>query len=325
MIEIIRPGMLTTVQDLGRFHHRAQGVVVSGALDEVAQHVANWMVGNSADSAALEITLGQIQLRFLHKHRFALTGADCDADLDGKKIKTWWSYVAQAGQVLRLRVPARGMRTMMAVSGGFDVPLMLGSFSTNLKAGFGGWMGRALRQGDMLPVADEPVSALLTEPGPAFGIMPPPGLLCGVSGQSSPIRVIPGPELSCFDHASQQACWGADYKISPASDRTAYRLDGAPLFRKKSMQQDMLSHAVFPGVIQVPPSGQPIVLLNDAQTTGGYPKIGVVIAADLWKLAQLPLGAHLHFVPCSTDDALLAARELKSYLNHVKQILSVHV
>jgi biotin-dependent carboxylase-like uncharacterized protein len=327
--------MLSTVQDLGRFHYRLDGVVLGGALDDVAHQVANWMVGNSADAATLEITLGGVKLRFLHKHRFSLTGADCDAELDGKKIRCWWSYIAQPGQVLHLRAPRFGMRTMLAVRGGIDVPLVLGSYSTNLKASFGGMMGRALKSGDTIAVRStvnlawgvhfNPTLVPSTNEGAdlAFGIVAYPAYGSTLTDSPCLIRVIPGPEYVRFDDVSQHACWNCEYKITASSDRTAYRLAGAPLVRRPDKLQEMLSHAVFPGVIQVPPSGQPIILLKDAQTTGGYPKLGVVIAADLWRLAQLPLGARLQLVPVTAEDARMAAEDLSDYLSQVKQILSI--
>ena len=333
MIEVLRAGMLTTVQDSGRFHYRVDGVALGGALDDVSHQIANWLVGNSVEAATLEITLGGIKLRFLDQHRFALTGADCDADLDGKKLHSWWSYMAQPGQVLRLRAPRSGMRSMLSIRGGIDVPLVLGSFSTNLKAGFGGLGGRAIKSGDMIAVMASTnlgwgtkvianVNASV-DSGLAFGIAPPPDSQPVNNGDCLSVRTIPGSEYDQFDDLSQHDFWESEYKITPASDRTAYRMMGIPLQRRLERKQEMLSHAVFPGVIQVPPSGQPIILLKDAQTTGGYPKIGVAIAADLWKLAQLPLGGKLRFVPVTVEGARQAAERLSDYLAHVRQVLSL--
>jgi biotin-dependent carboxylase-like uncharacterized protein len=199
---------------------------------------------------------------------------------------------------------------------------MLGSRSTDLKAGFGGFEGRALRKGDRLPVGPAD-SARTPIDGPAFGVRSPQwsgvGRQAHDSGKVVTLRVLPGPEFEQFTIASQQRLWEEQWRITPNSNRMGYRIEGAALKRKQG--RDLLSHGVVPGVIQVPPAGQPIILMGDAQTTGGYPKIGVVIQADLWKLAQAPLNALLQLQPCDLEQALHAWEEQQDYLRQLERTL----
>ena len=300
MIELLRAGPLTTVQDLGRTLWRDRGISRCGALDDVALMQANLLVGNEAGAAGIEFTLGPALLRFAADGCFAFTGTDADATLDGRPVRPGWREPVRAGQMLKLAAPRDRMRTVLAVGGGIDVAPALGSRSTDLKAGFGGFEGRALRDGDALPWRP-PAAA----PARHVGLRPLPW--------DASVRVLPGPEHDQFSPAAREAFWSADWTLTPQSNRMGFRFAGPVLDRVAT--GDLPSHGVLPGVIQVPPSGQPIVLLADAQTTGGYPKIGVVIAADLWKLAQLRLGAPLRFVRCTRDEAVTALRERRALLD----------
>jgi biotin-dependent carboxylase-like uncharacterized protein len=299
MIELLRARPLTTVQDLGRTAWRDRGISRCGALDDLALVQANLLVGNEAGAAGLEFTLGPARLRFHADGCFAVTGTDADAMLDGRLVRPGWRQAVRAGQTLQLAAPREQMRTVLAVTGGIDVPLALGSRSTDLKAGFGGLDGRALRDGDTLPW--HPPAA---PPTRRVGLRPPPW--------DATVRVLPGPEHGEFSAAARAAFWSTDWTLTPQSNRMGFRFAGPVLERVAT--GDLPSHGVLPGVIQVPPAGQPIVLMADAQTTGGYPKIGVVIAADLWKLAQLRLGAALRFVPCTRDEAVAALRERRKLI-----------
>ena len=305
MIELLRAGPLTTVQDLGREAWRDRGISRCGMLDDLALIHANLLVGNAPGAAGLEFTLGPATLRLHADGAVAITGTDVDASLDGLPVRPGWRTRVRAGQTLKIAAPRERMRTVLAVSGGIDVPLALGSRSTDLKAGFGGHEGRALRDGDRLPW-QPPAS-----PMRRVGLRPP--------DWAARVRVLPGPEHDEFTPAAREALWGADWTLTPQSNRMGFRFAGPALTREPS--GDLLSHGVLPGVIQVPPSGQPIVLLADAQTTGGYPKIGVVIRADLWKLAQLRLGAPLRFVPCTREDAVAALRQRQNDLDALKAAL----
>ncbi|AUQ24714.1 5-oxoprolinase subunit PxpC [Dickeya zeae] len=309
MLKIIRAGLQTTVQDLGRPGWRQLGISQCGALDSPALKLANLLVGNETTAAALEITLGQLVVTFTAPCWIALTGADCHALLDGKTLWTGWCFPVQKGQTLRLRSPRNGMRSYLAVSGGIAVPEILGSRSTDLKAGIGGLEGRLLAEGDVLPLG-KPARL----PERSVGVKQ---LLFG-----NRVRVLPGPEYQEFSEAARDNFWRTGWHLSPQSNRMGYRLLGPELVREK--QREMLSHGLLPGVIQVPHNGKPIVLMADAQTTGGYPRIGCVIDADLYNMAQLRLGEPVHFIRCSLDEAQRAWQEQSRYLEQIAWRLHGH-
>ncbi len=343
MIVVAKPGLLASVQDLGRHGHRQRGICPGGALDAMAMALANRLVGNAEDAAGLELTMGGCTLRFETATRIALTGGDFAARLDGEPLFPNWSVPVAAGQTLTLAGKAandRSLRTWLAVSGGIDVPMVLGSRSTDLKAGFGGFQGRALKKGDRLPLGATALDAAQFARR-AFGLRGPEweiessaggkgsdsNSLFGTSGEPDdmsdaiPLRVMPGPEFHQFTPESQAAWFSAPWRITPQSNRMGSRLEavdgGVSLQRVNKV--DMLSSGVIPGTVQVPPSGQPIILMGDAQTTGGYPRIGVVIRADLWKLAQAPLGGRLRMVRVDTTAALAAWTAQQRYLAQVMQ------
>jgi len=303
MLNIIRAGIFTTVQDLGRSGYRQLGVSQTGALDAPALRIGNLLVGNDENAAGLEITLGQFSTEFNRAGWIALTGAGCHAELDGQSLWTGWRYAVKPGQILTMKTPMRGMRSYLAVSGGIDVPEVLGSRSTDLKTGFGGLDGRPLRDGDHLPVGN-----VWQEPKQSNGIKQ---LLFG-----NRVRALPGPEYQEFSAEARDAFWRTSWQLSPQSNRMGYRLHGHAL--KRETDREMLSHGLLPGVVQVPHGGQPIVLMADAQTTGGYPRIACVIEADLYNLAQIRLGEPVHFVKCSLDDAQTALREQQRFIDQVK-------
>ncbi|MGC7404769.1 biotin-dependent carboxyltransferase family protein [Pandoraea pneumonica] len=319
MIDILRAGLLTTVQDLGRTGQREFGVASGGAIDPLACAVANRLVGNDLNAATLEITMGTCALRFSSATVVALTGADCHADLDGVPVWSWWRFPVARGQTLTLRPARFGMRTYLAVAGGIDVPVALGSRSTDLAAGFGGHEGRALHDGDRLSIGH--ASAATHNVGP-LGVRPPLWLSDPLAHR---VRVLPGPEYDDFTAATHKTFWENPWQVTPNSNRMGYRLAGPEaLARKKNRAHDLPSHGVLPGVIQVPPSGQPIILLADAQTTGGYPKIGTVISADLWRLGQARLGSTLYFSECTQAEAREAWREQLRYLAQIERALAWH-
>jgi biotin-dependent carboxylase-like uncharacterized protein len=323
VIEVLQAGPLTTVQDLGRVGLRHLGIAYSGALDALALSVANLAVGNARGAAGLEVSFGPLRVRFKQRLRLALAGADFAAQLDGKPLAPGWSLVVEAGQELLLKGSPQGGRCYVAFSGGIEVPLCLGSRSTDLAAAFGGFQGRALQAGDCLNLGRAPQPWALTETH-SFGIKPIQW--CAVLPQAADsaavtIRMLPGLEYWQLD-AEQQALFAAsDWQLSTQSNRMGYRLQGPAL--QLPAQQELLSHAVFPGTVQLPPNGQPIVLLADAQTSGGYPRLGSVIAADLWRLAQLkPLG-HVRFVPVTQDQAVRALQANERYLQRIEYALAL--
>lgn len=294
MLEILRVGPLSLVQDLGRHGLRHLGIARGGALDTLALRRANALLGNAPGAAALELVAGPLELRCARDAWFALCGAEFEITLDGRPLRSEWRWPMRAGQLLRVQGPLRGQRGLLAFDGGLDLPLELGARATDLRAGFGGLQGRALKRGDRLPLGTART-------------------LHGVRGLRAPecepqLRLLPGPELALMSAAARKRFWAQDWTISPQSDRMGARLLGESLAARAL--PELPSHAVVPGLVQLPPGGQPIVLLTDAQTTGGYPRLGCVIEADLWKLAQWRPGQALRFVESTLDEAL-AARALQ--------------
>ncbi|PRD17478.1 5-oxoprolinase subunit PxpC [Pantoea coffeiphila] len=302
MLNIIRAGISTSIQDAGRQGWRQYGISRCGSLDNPAMQTANMLVGNPAEDAVLEITLGQFTAEFGRDGWLALTGAGCNAKLDGKTVWTGWRTAVKKGQRLTLSMPQRGMRSYLAINGGFAVEPQLGSMSTDLKAGFGGLDGRKIQDGDRLPL--RAATRDFSEP---VGVQQ---LLWG-----NRVRALPGPEYHEFSAESREAFWRTAWRLDPQSNRMGYRLQGRKL--QRDADRELLSHGLVPGVVQVPAGGQPIVLLADAQTTGGYPRIACVIEADLYHLAQLRLGEPIHFVHCTLEEALRAKREQQRVLDQI--------
>lgn len=303
MLEILRPGIQTTVQDLGRHGYRHLGIAQAGALDAPALILANRLLHNPFGAAGLELVAGRIEIRLHRDSCLALCGADFAATLDGQALSPGWRLPAKAGQILKLQGPRSGMRAYLAIDGGIAVPEALGSRSTDLQAHFGGWQGRALLAGDRLPL------------GLAHPCVRRLGALQRI--WSPEVRALPGPEYTQFSSSAQGAFWSQAWSVSTQSNRMGYRLQGTPLLR--TVNVDLASHAVVPGVIQVPPNGQPIVLLADAQTSGGYPRIAVVIEADLWKFAQAPPGQKFCFVETDLAGARAASEKWRQELYRLER------
>ena len=331
MIELLSAGTLSTVQDLGRLSHLRFGVGTSGAMDRLALQAGNLMLGNPASAAGIEVPVLPFQVRFLQDVDFAVTGADAAAQLDGVALAPWWTRRARAGQVLTLGGAGPGFRSgarsYLLLAGGVDVPVVLGSRSTQLRGQFGGHHGRALLKGDVLP--GQPALALAGGPDAGFGLMPPDLALPQrefFAAQSdkavTAMRVVPAAEYDNFDAASLQNFWGTDWKISAQSDRYGYRLSGVALALRETMETR--SHGIVPGVIQVPHSGQPIIQMRDAQPSGGYPKIGTVIEADLWRLGQARAGSLIRFVPSTYEQAVAALKPIEAYLSKVRHLSALY-
>lgn len=305
-IEVISPGLLTTVQDAGRFGHRALGVGPAGALDAYSRIVANRLVGNPDDAAILEITLQGPNLHFHREARVAICGAPIDARIGDREIPGWRPIYLPAGTGLKLGGCRDGCRATLAVAGGVGAPLVLGSRSTDLRGGFGGIEGRAVRAGDRLPLASSGVVASLAFP--SWWIDPAPDLEFPVE---SPIRLLPGRDAV----ASGDAWMSGRFRVGAASNRQGLRLQCEPL--QIEVAGERISEPVAPGTVQLPPDGQPIVLLADAQTIGGYPRIGHVATADLPRLAQLRPGDSLRFEPIGAAEAWQQACQLRQRLARI--------
>lgn len=301
IIEVLRPGLLTTVQDRGRFGYQKFGVPVSGAVDEVALRVANALVGNPQDAAVLEATALGPQLRFLADGVVALTGAEIEADLDGKPVPWYKSFRVRARQLLDIRTCTRGLRAYLAIAGGIDVPVLLGSRSTCLVAGFGGFRGRPLAAGDRLAVGPPPRDLRGREVAEAWRPR---------HGSPVRLRVVMGPQDDAFTEAGRRTFLESEYRVSPHADRMGYRLDGPVIAHEASA--DILSDWIPLGAVQVPGDGKPIILLADRQTTGGYAKIATVVKPDIGLVAQLRPGDALAFRAVSMVEAQQIARQAEA-------------
>jgi len=318
MIEILSSTALATVQDAGRLGSLRFGVGTAGAMDQLALAVGNLLLGNPAGAAALEIPVYPFQVRFTEDCAFALTGADGQATLDEKAVAPWWVGQARKGQVLRIGLPVAGSgsRAYLALAGGIDVPEVLASRSTQLRGAFGGLDGRAMRQGDVLRAATPGVS-----PAVDFGVLPPALALPLQQDGLPAVRVLPAAEYACFEEASRAAFWAGEWKITAQSDRYGYRMQGTPLVPVAAME--IRSHGIVPGVIQVPSGGQPIVQMRDAQPSGGYPKFGTVIEADLWRLGQAAIGSRVRFVETDFEAAVAALGEVEAWLDEVRRLVDL--
>jgi antagonist of KipI len=300
-ITVLASGLQTSVQDAGRFGHRHLGVGTAGALDGYSLRVGNLLVGNVENSAALEITLGGPRLRFDRAVRIAITGADIDAQADGVAIPSWRPTELPAGCELALGACRRGARAYLAIAGGLQVPAVLGSASTDLRAGFGGLEGRCVATGDSLSLGSGMAVNTSAPTIASWWMDPQPDL---DFRQPTVLRVLPGRDAV---EPATQLCADA-YRVSAQSNRQGLRLQGEALTIADSRER--LSEPVAPGTVQLPPDGQPIVLLAEAQTIGGYPRIAHVVSADLPRLAQLRPGDNLRFqmIDVTTAQALACAQ-----------------
>ena len=308
-ISILKSGLLTTVQDWGRFGHQHTGVVVSGALDAVALRTANLLVGNPQDLAGLELTLRGPALRFEADALLALTGADLAPTIDNQPVPLGRPVAIRAGAVLAFGAPKASGRAWLALAGGVAVPPVLGSRATYLRAALGGLAGRALQAGDVLPVGEWPATAqasfqkLMLAGAASWRAAGWQAATVPLARPGLPlvVRALPGPEYAQFAPESQRAFWEETFTVTTEADRMGARLSGPVLARHAATE--LLSSAVTFGTVQVPPGGQPIVLLADCQTTGGYPRLAQVISADLGRLAQALPGTRLRFVPVGLAEA----------------------
>lgn len=285
-------GALTTVQDYGRFGYQAFGVSVSGAMDRHSLKEANWLVGNESAEAGLEITLTGPDLEFASQTVIAITGADLGATLNREPLMRYETIRVLAGDRLRFHSLRSGLRAYLAIAGGIQVKELMGSRSTFLRAQMGGFQGRALKAGDRLPIMT-PKPALekrrIRDPHfKNFTVFPT-------------IRFIAGPETHHFDQETLARFLAAEFKLSTECDRMGIRLEGPPVVPFKG--SDIISSPVSPGTIQVTSNGTPIVLMADAQTSGGYCRIGQLVSADRSLMAQMKPGDRVRFKEVSLDQA----------------------
>ena len=321
MIEVLSSTALATVQDLGRFGALGWGVSHSGAMDRLALTAGNILLGNDENLAAIEIPIFPFRIRFHQSCDIVLTGADHLAWLDDVALWPWTIIHVQAGQALTIERGGPGRwqasRVYLCVAGGIDVPLALGSRSTQLRGQFGGHCGRTLQTGDRLPVG---VPADAFRPA-GMGIVPPALAMPLTVGDIPAIRVLRAAEYDAFTDQSCADFWAQNWKITSQSDRYGYRLAGPMIEPKYPLE--LRSHGIVPGVIQVPHGGQPIIQMRDAQPSGGYPKIGTVIDADLWRLGQAPIGSSVRFIAVTWAEAVTALQDVSDWLEEVRRMVAL--
>lgn len=315
-IRIVRPGLLTTVQDLGRPGYQKDGVTVGGALDAFALRVANLLVGNAESAAGLELTLLGPTVCFEADALLAIGGGRLGPAIDGERIPEWRAIRAQAGATLSFEGAASGCRAYLAVAGGFSVPPVLGSRSTYLRARIGGVAGRALREGDRLALGEPSPLARRIAAGLEGGGASVAVARWTVSAELLPeyrpdpiVRVMRGTHFDRLTPGSREALFTGSFRVLPESDRMGYRLEGPALALAAPLE--LVSEAVAAGTLQLPPDGQPIALLADRQTTGGYPRIGQIASVELPLVAQTRPGDAIRFREISLREAqsLYLARE----------------
>jgi biotin-dependent carboxylase-like uncharacterized protein len=294
MLHILKPGLLTTVQDLGRHGHQASGVPVAGPMDTYSHRLANQLAGNAIDAATLEITLIGPDMIVEADTTMAIAGAQFDVTCDDRPLSPGASFQVTRGQRLKFGRIVQGARAYLAVAGGIQTAPVLGSRATHLVSRMGGFNGRALQAGDRVPIAGG------SGPRPQRKSV---GLTLPTKGRAL-LRVMPGPQADWFHADALQAIASVSFRISPQSNRMGYRLQGPPLVRARD--EELISEPLGIGAIQIPAAGEPILLMADRQTAGGYPKIAYVISADLPIAGQLAPGDFIEFHVCTHQEAVTA-------------------
>jgi antagonist of KipI len=325
-IKVLEPGLSTTVQDLGRVGYQQYGVVVGGVMDKVAARLANALIGNSEEDAVLELTLMGPTLLFQSDTLISICGADLSAKIDEVPVPLWRPIYVKEGSILRFGRPHQGCRAYLALAGGIDVPLVMESRSTYVRGGIGGYHGRAMQKGDVLnlnPIKSNHIKNLTEVLSKQVESDPFKSVNWTVSAQIKPaykkdpeIRFIKGPQYDQFTEKSREQFLTEYYQVTSKSDRMGYRLSATAL--ELSDKVELLSEAVTMGTIQVPNDGQPIILMADRQTIGGYPKIGYVASIDFPVLSQVMPGEKLTFKEISILNAQWLLLEREQMLSEVR-------
>ncbi len=303
--KVIQPGILSLIQDAGRFGQHHLGLTTGGPLDPLACQWANRLCGNPLGATAVEISIGGLVLEAQIETRLCLTGAPMPLKINGELCDSWRSWPILPGDKIELGFATAGCRAYLAVAGGFDIPLSFGSSATVTREAIGGLDGGKLKPGDLLPAAAASHSGCLLLPErhwPQYR-------------KQAQLRVIPGYQQQAFSRYQQRLFFGSDYRVSERCDRMGFRLEGPEI---KPSINGILSEGICLGAIQVPADGQPIVLMNDRQTIGGYPKIGSVLSLDIARLAQLLPGSSVTFEPITLEDAHNIHCLARSYFDRVK-------
>lgn len=311
MLKVLNPGLLTTVQDLGRWGYQAFGMPVAGAMDRLACKTANYLLGNRPTAAVLEFTMMGGEYQFLTNTYIALTGANMMPMLNGIPVSMWSTIKIASGDVLTLTYAKTGCRCYLAVAGGLDLPLVLGSRATYTRAKVGGLEGRALKKTDI-------INFLPTEL-PTQKLLQLPTELQPVQPKQIILRVLLGPQADDFTEQGKKALFSNIYTISNEADRMGYRLEGEVI--EHATKPDIVSDALCQGAVQIPGHGRPIIMMADRQTTGGYTKIGSVIGSDLRLLAQAKPGDEVSFQEVTDSEAVVALAEEQEYYKKVQDFV----
>src|SRR4030043_437192 len=308
--QVTKSGMFTTIQDRGRYGYLRYGVPVSGAMDQCSLTAANCLISNDSNSACIETTLIGPELQALARTQIAVTGGQCSPMINGYDVPMWQTLEVEGGDTISFGRMESGCRAYLAVRGGIDAPMILGSRSTYVRGKFGGLGGRQLKTGDVIETTD--ASFVSTE------CLLPEELVPQFE-QNICAHVILGPQAEMFTEKGLKTLLSEPYKVTPESDRMGYRLEGPAIEHKD--KADIVSDALLPGVIQVPKSGKPILIMRDAQTTGGYPKIAVAIPSDLWRLGQARPNNEVRFVQITLREARQRLTEHNRTLGNLSNML----
>lgn len=323
-LKIIRPGLMTTLQDTGRFGWQKIGVITSGAMDVYSLRMANILVGNDEHEAAMEITLTGPTIEFTADTLIAITGGDLAPIIDGQVVPTLRPVAVKAGAILKFTACRTGCRAYLAVAGGYDVPRVMGSKSTYLRAGIGGYEGRALQKGDYLTTgepseyAQQMMFNLLSSGAHSFMHAKWYISKAHTSRENlkKPIRVMAGLQYDEFTEKAKFDFGDSDFLITTRSDRMGYRLSGPVLSTAKHLE--MISEVASLGTIQVPPDGEPIILMADHQTTAGYPVIGQIVSVDVARIAQMKPGDHISFKLISNEEGERLFIDMEKCIENLK-------
>lgn len=324
-LKVIKGGLLASIQDLGRFGFQKHGVVVGGAMDTLSFRLSNLLVGNPEGDAAIEVTMMGTALQFEKSAVIAITGGNLSPQINGKTVPMWRPVIVREGALLEFKSCQSGCRAYLAIAGGLRISEVMNSKSTYLRGAIGGYQGRALQAGDQLIFKDSLTSPSISNAANTFPFTVANWRIAAAPfinmDQTAIVRVIRGAEFDKFSLDSQNQFFNQEFVITPQSDRMGYRLTGPAISLDEPF--DMLSEAVANGTIQVPKNGQPIILLADRQTTGGYPRIAQVASIDLPIVAQLIPGKRIRFqeVPLEEAERLYIKRENK--INQLKRGLSL--
>jgi biotin-dependent carboxylase-like uncharacterized protein len=309
--EVLEPGILTTIQDFGRYGFSQFGVPPSGALDTLSFRVANLLVGNPGGEACLETTVMGLKLKALREVVIAMTGGDLSPTLNGESLEMWRTHLLVEGDVIRFSKIRTGCRAYVAIGGGFVVPKIMGSQSTYLSGKFGGLEGRALKKGDLL------YALHLQSPLSKLGLRFPSEWIPPLEKEVL-LQVVPGPQDRHFTEKGFKTFCSSSYQVTRQCDRMGIRLEGPKIERRSDVEESIISEGLIAGAIQVPGDGKPIIILTEL-VTGGYTKIATVISADLAKVAQLKPGDRVRFTPISIEEAHQLIRQQEERLRSFKQ------